>query len=112
MRGRFARHLGARRATSSTATNGSNDLLFVWPQRPIVSTPHRAENLNWTGGIMTKLLVFLQSYIATREQREDRGATMVEYGLLVVFIALVVALGATLLGKQLSSLFSSIGTAL
>ena len=61
---------------------------------------------------MTKLLVFLQSYIATREQHEDRGATMVEYGLLVVFIALVVVLGATFLGSQLSSLFSSIGTKL
>lgn len=68
--------------------------------------------MNGMGGIMTKLLVFLQSYIATREQHEDRGATMVEYGLLVVFIALVVVLGATFLGSQLSSLFSSIGTKL
>ena len=61
---------------------------------------------------MTKLLVFLQSYIATREQREDRGATMVEYGLLVAFIALVVVLGATFLGTRLSSFFSSIGNSL
>jgi len=68
--------------------------------------------MNGMGGIMTKLLVFLQSYIATREQREDRGATMVEYGLLVAFIALVVVLGATFLGTRLSSFFSSIGNSL
>lgn len=63
-------------------------------------------------GEMTKFLAFLQSHIATRERHEDRGATMVEYGLLVAFIALVVVGGATLLGTQLSSLFSSFGTAL
>ena len=112
MRGRFTRHFRLRRATFSTATNGSNDLLFVWHPRRSLSTPHRAETMNGMGGIMTKLLVFLQSYIATREQREDRGATMVEYGLLVAFIALVVVLGATFLGTRLSSFFSSIGNAL
>ena len=61
---------------------------------------------------MTKFLALLQSYIATRERHEDRGATMVEYSLLVAFIALVVMLGVTLLGTQLSSLFSSFGTVL
>ena len=61
---------------------------------------------------MTRLVIFLQTYVATREQHEDRGATMVEYGLLVAFIALVALLGATFLGTQLKSLFSSIGNAL
>lgn len=37
---------------------------------------------------------------------------MVEYGLLVAFIALVAVLGATFLGTQLRSLFSSIGNAI
>ncbi|HVR46025.1 MAG TPA: Flp family type IVb pilin [Candidatus Binatia bacterium] len=42
--------------------------------------------------------------------RDDEGATMVEYGLLVALIALV-ALGAvTTLGKNLSSLFNSVAT--
>ena len=54
---------------------------------------------------MTKLLVFLQSYIATRDQHEDRGATMVEYGLIVAAIALVVAGGAKLFGSALSTFF-------
>jgi len=40
--------------------------------------------------------------------RDEDGATMVEYGLLVALIALV-ALGAvTTLGKNLSGLFSSV----
>ncbi|HEY6327513.1 MAG TPA: Flp family type IVb pilin [Candidatus Cybelea sp.] len=42
--------------------------------------------------------------------RDDEGATMVEYGLLVALIALV-ALGAvTTLGKNLSTLFNSVAT--
>ncbi len=40
--------------------------------------------------------------------RDDEGATMVEYGLLVALIALV-ALGAVkVLGSNLSSLFNSV----
>jgi Flp pilus assembly pilin Flp len=41
---------------------------------------------------------------------DDSGPTMVEYGLLVVLIALVVALGAVILGQNLSGLFSSVGS--
>ena len=42
--------------------------------------------------------------------RDDEGATMVEYGLLVALIALV-ALGAvTTLGKNLSTLFNNVAT--
>jgi pilus assembly protein Flp/PilA len=57
---------------------------------------------------MTKLIIFLQSYIATREASEDRGATMVEYGLIVAAIALVVVVGATVFGDALSSFFSGL----
>ena len=39
----------------------------------------------------------------------EQGQTFVEYALLVVFIALVAVLGATILGSSISSLFSSIG---
>jgi pilus assembly protein Flp/PilA len=41
---------------------------------------------------------------------DERGATMVEYGLLVGLIALVVALGATVLGQDISTMFNKIGT--
>jgi pilus assembly protein Flp/PilA len=44
--------------------------------------------------------------------RDEEGATMVEYGLLVALIAMV-ALGAiTTLGGNLSTLFSNVGTSL
>jgi pilus assembly protein Flp/PilA len=44
--------------------------------------------------------------------RDEEGATMVEYGLLVALIA-IVALGAvTLIGKNLSSLFNTVATTL
>ena len=42
--------------------------------------------------------------------RDESGATMVEYGLLVGLIALVVALGATVLGQDISTMFNNIGT--
>jgi pilus assembly protein Flp/PilA len=40
--------------------------------------------------------------------KDEEGATMVEYGLLVALIALVAAVGATLLGTNLSGLFSNV----
>ena len=39
--------------------------------------------------------------------RDEEGATMVEYGLLVALIALVAIVGVTTLGKNLNTLFSS-----
>ena len=39
---------------------------------------------------------------------DDRGASMVEYGLLVVLIALVAAVGAGVMGTNLSNLFNGI----
>jgi pilus assembly protein Flp/PilA len=43
-------------------------------------------------------------------RRNESGATMVEYGLLVALIALVVGLGAQVVGTQLSTIFSEIGS--
>jgi pilus assembly protein Flp/PilA len=47
-----------------------------------------------------------------RFQRDERGATATEYALLIVFIALVIAVGAQTLGQGINSLFSQIGTQL
>ena len=43
-------------------------------------------------------------------RRDESGATMVEYGLLVALIALVVGLGAQIVGTQLSTIFSEVGS--
>jgi len=42
--------------------------------------------------------------------RNDRGATAVEYGLMVALIAVVVIVAVTVLGTNLSSLFQSVAT--
>jgi len=42
------------------------------------------------------------------EGRNDRGATAVEYGLLVGLIAVVIIVGVTLLGTKLLALFNNI----
>ena len=40
--------------------------------------------------------------------REEEGATMVEYGLMVALIAIVIIAAVVLLGSSLSSLFSTV----
>ena len=43
---------------------------------------------------------------------EDKGASMVEYALLVVLIAIIAILAIRLAGNQVSSTFSEIGSGL
>ena len=40
--------------------------------------------------------------------RDEEGATMVEYGLLIALIAMVCIAAVTLLGQHLSSLFNTV----
>ena len=57
-------------------------------------------------------LCMLAGDVKDRLSREDRGATAVEYGLLVGLIAVVIIAAVTLLGNQLNALFTSIANAL
>ena len=43
-------------------------------------------------------------------RRDERGATAIEYSMLVVFIALAIAVGATALSTGINDLFGKIGT--
>jgi Flp pilus assembly pilin Flp len=43
-------------------------------------------------------------------RRDEDGPAMVEYGLLVGLIALVVALGALVLGQDISIMFSNVAS--
>jgi len=52
------------------------------------------------------------SYLIKYFRRDEGGATATEYALLIVFIALVIAVGAQTLGQGINSLFSQIGTQL
>ena len=47
---------------------------------------------------------------ATDVLRGERGATAVEYGLMVALIAIVIIAAVTLLGQNLSNLFHSVAT--
>lgn len=51
-------------------------------------------------------LTALYLRMITPREHEDRGATMVEYGLIVGAIALTVVVGAALFGDALSDVFS------
>jgi len=48
--------------------------------------------------------------LINRFHRDEWGATATEYALLIVFIALAIAVGANILGQDISTLFSKIGT--
>jgi pilus assembly protein Flp/PilA len=65
---------------------------------------------------MTRALVHVLAFLASVEdrfeKRSDRGATAVEYGLLVGLIAVVIIVAVTALGGKLNGLFTSISGAL
>jgi pilus assembly protein Flp/PilA len=44
-----------------------------------------------------------------RFRRDERGATAIEYSMLVVFIALAIAVGATALSTGINDLFGKVG---
>jgi len=50
--------------------------------------------------------------LAMRLHKDKSGAVATEYAFLIAFIAIVAALGMTLLGQNLSSFFNDIGLAL
>ena len=58
-------------------------------------------------------LITLLTVVSLRfEDREERGATAVEYGLLVGLIAVVMITGVALVGPNLSTLFENVSTTL
>lgn len=54
----------------------------------------------------------LAAYLRARFGDTERGASLVEYALLVALIAVVCIVAITFLGKQASSKFSSVGSAI
>jgi pilus assembly protein Flp/PilA len=59
---------------------------------------------------MLKYFLSAPSFLARRLGRDDRGATAVEYGLIVALIAagIIVAVGA--LGTNIAAVFNSVAT--
>ena len=63
-------------------------------------------------GPTLKFIVFLQNLLSQPLRQDDRGATAVEYGLMVALIAVVIIGAVTLLGNNLSALFNTIAGAI
>ena len=65
---------------------------------------------------MTRAVVYLYTLLDLVqhrfEDRKERGATAVEYGLLVGLIAVVIIVAVTALGGKLTALFAAITAAL
>ncbi len=53
------------------------------------------------------MIQYLQILLNTRRD-DQRGASAVEYGLLVALIAVVMAVGAAVFGTELDALFDSV----
>jgi pilus assembly protein Flp/PilA len=63
---------------------------------------------------MTSLMVSMTAFIAGIKDRlaSEKGATMVEYGLMVALIAVFVAVGAAVLGTGINTLFQNVNDTL
>jgi pilus assembly protein Flp/PilA len=77
--------------------------LGIWEHRSNLNPSPRK------GTVMHPRLLNLQLKFARR--LDDRGATAVEYGLMVALIAIVIIVAVSLLGTNLSSIFNSTASA-
>jgi len=59
---------------------------------------------------MLSFFVLLQNFLTRPLRRDDRGASAVEYGLLVFLIAIAIVIAVTALGSKLASIFSTVTT--
>ncbi|MFJ6282830.1 Flp family type IVb pilin [Pseudarthrobacter oxydans] len=59
---------------------------------------------------MTSLMVSMTAFIAGIKDRlrEEKGATMVEYGIMVAFIAVLVLAVVIVLGPQIAAMFQAV----
>lgn len=64
---------------------------------------------------MNALIATLSSVLHTAKARlagDEKGATMVEYGIMVAFIAVLVMIAVIALGPQIAGLFTSVSASL
>jgi pilus assembly protein Flp/PilA len=61
---------------------------------------------------MLRYYVYLLNFVTQPLQRDERGATAVEYALMVALIAAVIVIAVTALGAKLKTLFSGIATSI
>jgi len=66
----------------------------------------------WKEFEMLRYFVYVQNTLAAAVQRDDRGTTAVEYGLMVALIAAVIVTAVTLIGTNLTSIFNKVANAI
>jgi pilus assembly protein Flp/PilA len=71
-------------------------------ERPLARIAHPKGTV-----MLTRLLKF---HLKMAGLRDDRGATAVEYGLMVALIAIVIIVAVALLGTNLNELFQKVAT--
>ena len=62
--------------------------------------------------MITTTYEFLAAWLSARLGDDERGASLVEYALLVVLIAVVCIVAITFLGNSASSKFNTVGSSL
>ena len=55
---------------------------------------------------------FIAAYLRARFGQDERGASLVEYALLVALIAVVCIVAVTFLGRNASSTFNNVGSSI
>jgi pilus assembly protein Flp/PilA len=61
---------------------------------------------------MRKYATYIWTVLRRQPPRDDRGATAVEYGLMVALIAAVIVTAVALIGTNLTSIFTSVANAI
>jgi pilus assembly protein Flp/PilA len=61
---------------------------------------------------MLRCAVYFQYFVTRLLCRDDRGATAVEYGLMVALIAVVIVAAVRLIGTNLTSVFNRVANAI
>ena len=62
---------------------------------------------------MLAFLIAAQTFVADRfDKKNDRGATAVEYGLMVALIAVVIIVAVTAIGTNLTTVFNDVAAEL
>jgi pilus assembly protein Flp/PilA len=61
---------------------------------------------------MLRYYIHIHNFLTQPLVRNDRGATAVEYGLMVALIAAVIVTAVTLIGTNLTSVFNKVASAI
>jgi pilus assembly protein Flp/PilA len=61
---------------------------------------------------MLRYCIYVHNLLTQPLRRDDRGATAVEYGLMVALIAAVIVTAVTLIGTNLTSVFNKVASAI